>query len=191
MPKQTNPDTNTKKYIKKTVKPLLMILILFFVATLTLTVLFFTLDKNKDVFLGLSILFGVLTFFLLIALVAEFFTGIRMDDEKIILPGRGKLKYKDIRIVSIRFVHADKPNIPLTVLSVIFLSVLSILFDADFLSGLIGTNKNRYECIFHMDEHADLENYADVKISLEDYGLEQSREIVEILQSKIDHYKII
>ena len=189
MSKRTNPNANTKKYIKKTVKPILIFLILFFISALTFAILFFNMDNHA--FLGLAIFFGVLTFFCIIALTAEFCFCIRIDDEKIILPGKGKLKYKDIRSVSIRFVHADKPNILFTVLSVVFLSVLSILFEGDCLSGISGTTKNRYECIFHMEEYADLENYADVIISLEDYGLEQSREIVEMLKSKISHHQII
>ena len=189
MSKQTYSNKNTKKYIRKTVKPILIVLILFFISALTFGILFFNLDKT--VFLGFAVFFCVLVFFCAVALIAEFCFCIRIDDEKISLPGKGKLKYKDIRSVSIKFVHADKNNIWITVLSVIFLSILSILFEGDCLSGISGTSKNRYECVFHMEEHANLENYADVTISLEGYSLEQSREIVEILKSKISHYSII
>ena len=179
MEKQMNDSKQMKKYVKKTVKPILIFLILSFILLFTSTVLHNKLDNIKNITLFLVCLFAVASLFCVIFLIAEFCSYIRTDVEKIILPLKRVLKYSEIRSVSIRFIHADKSNIAGSVLLGIFF-LLSCVVQDDCMSMALDTpKKNRYECVFYMKKGDD------IKISLEDYGIEQSRAIVAELESKI------
>lgn len=180
MEKRMNDIRNMKKYAKKTIKPILIFLILSFILLLLFIVLYHQSDKAKDVFLFLACLFAAASLFCAIFLIVELCSDLRMDDEKIVLPGKKALKYDEIRSVSIRFIHADKTNAFGSALLGILLFFLSCLVQEDCISEGVDTpKKNRYECIFHMKDGND------IKISLRDYGMEQSREIVAALESKI------
>ncbi len=167
-----------KKYTAKSTKPTMIVSTVLIVLMIAAVVLLFVFDK-KEFAIPFAIIFGVIIFFCIFGMIVGLRSYILMDDEKIIFPREGELKYDAIRSVSIRFIHEDNVNTANSVLLSVFFFVISLLVQEDCMPVLSSGARNRFECIFHMKDGNDL------KISLQDYGMEQSREIVETLESKI------
>ena len=184
---------NLKKYInKRAVKTTVVFLILFFILSIASIILNILFDNTGDIgkintkalIWSCSIFFPLCVFFCTLILISEVSSVIRMDDEKIFLPSKGMVKFDNVRSISIRFVGSYKKAIAGTAFLQFFLIIVSLLCGNDC-TAPIPEERQHFECIFHMKEGDD------IKFLLQGYDIEQSREIIEKLKSKISRYYVL
>lgn len=180
-----------KKYIKKrAVRTTVIFLILSLILSVASIVWFASVNNTavntniKSVSLYLAIFFPTIAFVCAIVLMGALFSVIRMDGERIFLPGKGMIKFDNVRSFSIRFIEEDKREIAGTVFFQFFLIIISLFVGEDCTAPTPDV-RSHFECIFHMKEGDD------IKFLFQGYNIEQSREIIENLQSKIFRYYVL